>query len=219
MDNPKVFKEYFDKYADLFCLNTIRLKVEKQYADEMDEDDDFPLDDIMKQDEWRVKIKRAKNNLKQHKSQKLREEFEKFVIKNDKTYLDPFATIPAQHIVNGYCFRDLVRCLDYYPPISESGDAFRIQSQTKEINKKHRDDETVKYLRYCQEHSENIKRPFNMEDIPDVYNFYDAKDDCFRLVKMGAYHKDFKDLKYVSKMKLKQKIQEGNEEDKKSNEK
>jgi len=49
-----------------------------------------------------------------------------------------------------------------------------------------------------------------------VYNFYDCKDDCFRLVKMGAYHKDFKELKYVSKMKLKQKIQEGKEYDKKS---
>ena len=170
----------------------------------------------MEQKKWSAKIKQTKFNLKSGRSKKLRQEFEKYIIKRDKTYLDPYATIPAQHKVNGYCFRDLVQCLDYYPPISESGDAFRIQSQTKIKNKQYRDDEVVKYLKYCQEHSNEIKRPFNIEDIPDIYNFYDASTDCFRLVKMGAYHKDFKDLKYVSKIKLKQKIQEGKEEDKKS---
>ena len=63
MDNPKVFKEYFDKYADSFCYRTIELKVEKKYEDEMEEDDDFPIDEIMKQDEWKEKIKRTKYNI------------------------------------------------------------------------------------------------------------------------------------------------------------
>ena len=212
MDNPKVFNEFFNKYGELFCYRRVELEVEKECGDEI-EDEDFDIDSIMEEPKWRGKVHQIKFNLKSGRSKKVRKEFEEYVIKRDKSYLDPFATIPSNHKVNGYDFRDFIQLLEYFPPISKSGDALRIQSKISTQNKKHRDEETLKYLKYCQDNIDNLNRPFNIEDVPDVYSFYVAEDDCFRLMKKGGYHKDFSELKRISKIKTKEHIEEGKKED------